>query len=205
MRTIKKIFDLVFAFIGLVILTPLFLIIALFIKLDSKGPVFFRQERIGLNGVIFKIYKFRTMIENAENIGSGLKTSSNDPRITRVGNFLRKTSLDELPQLINILKGEMSFVGPRPAPIVLVDRLTETERKRLSVKPGVTGWAQINGRTKLSWKEKFKKDVWYVNNYSIILDIKIIFITIKYVLLKKDIYSDRYDEDVKEMNSDLNK
>ena len=205
MRTIKKIFDLVFAFLGLVILTPLFLIIALFIKLDSKGPVFFRQERIGLNGVIFKIYKFRTMIENAENIGSGLKTSSNDPRITRVGNFLRKASLDELPQLINILKGEMSFVGPRPAPIVLVDRLTETERKRLSVKPGVTGWAQINGRTKLSWKEKFKEAVWYDNNYSIILDIKIIFITIKYVLLKKDIYSDRYDEDVKEMNSDLNK
>jgi len=135
------------------------------------------QERLGKNGEVFKIYKFRTMVENAESKGSGIYTSKGDPRITKVGHFLRKTSLDELPQLLNVLKGDMSLVGPRPTLEYQVKEYNEYQWQRLKVKPGVTGLAQINGRQSLTWKGKIDYDVQYVNNRSFLLDLKIIFKT----------------------------
>ena len=177
--------------IGIIILFPVMLVIAAAIKLDSKGPVIYKQDRLGKNGRIFKIYKFRTMIENAEKVGSGLFTFENDPRITRIGKFLRKTSLDELPQLFNVLKGDMSFVGPRP-PVPFYpkkwEEYTVYEKKRFSVRPGITGWAQVNGRNEIDWSERIKLDVWYVDNWSLILDLKIILKSIKVVLKKEGVY-----------------
>ncbi len=197
-RYIKRILDFVFAIVLLLILLPLLLIVAIAIKLDTKGPVFFNQERSGKNGEIFKIYKFRTMVDNAEKKGSGLYTDSTDPRITRVGKILRKTSIDELPQLINIIKGEMSFIGPRPVPVGNLDEFNIDETERLKVKPGVTGWAQVNGRNILTWPEKNEKDIWYVENISLLLDIKIILKTIKVILFRKGVYSGRYANMVNE-------
>lgn len=190
-RFFKRFFDIFFAVIGIIILFPVMLVIAAAIKLDSKGPVIYKQDRLGKNGRIFKIYKFRTMIENAEKMGSGLFTFENDPRITKVGKFLRKTSLDELPQLFNVLKGDMSFVGPRP-PVPFYpkkwEEYTVYEKKRFSVKPGITGWAQVNGRNEIDWSERIKLDVWYVDNWSLILDLKIILKSIKVVLKKEGVY-----------------
>lgn len=190
-RFFKRFFDIFFAVIGIIILFPVMLVIAAAIKLDSKGPVIYKQDRLGKNGRIFKIYKFRTMIENAEKVGSGLFTFENDPRITRIGKFLRKTSLDELPQLFNVLKGDMSFVGPRP-PVPFYpkkwEEYTVYEKKRFSVKPGITGWAQVNGRNEIDWSERIKLDVWYVDNWSLILDLKIILKSIKVVLKKEGVY-----------------
>jgi exopolysaccharide biosynthesis polyprenyl glycosylphosphotransferase len=174
---LKRAFDFAASLLGLIILSPLFLIIAVLIKLDSKGPVFFKQERVGKDGELFTIYKFRTMVENAENMGAGYRVKNKDPRITKIGNFLRKTSLDELPQLINIVKGEISIVGPRPTLEYQVKEYNEYQWQRLKVKPGVTGLAQINGRQSLTWKEKIDYDVQYVNNRSFLLDLKIIFKT----------------------------
>ncbi|MCD6545793.1 MAG: sugar transferase [Thermotogae bacterium] len=190
-RFFKRFFDIFFAVIGIIILFPVMLVIAAAIKLDSKGPVIYKQDRLGKNGRIFKIYKFRTMIENAEKMGSGLFTFENDPRITKVGKFLRKTSLDELPQLFNVLKGDMSFVGPRP-PVPFYpkkwEEYTVYEKKRFSVRPGITGWAQVNGRNEIDWSERIKLDVWYVDNWSLILDLKIILKSIKVVLKKEGVY-----------------
>ena len=190
-RFLKRFFDIFFSVIGIIILFPLMLVIAAAIKLDSKGPVIYKQDRLGKNGRIFKIYKFRTMIENAEKMGSGLFTFENDPRITKVGKFLRKTSLDELPQLFNVLKGDMSFVGPRP-PVPFYpkkwEEYTVYEKKRFSVRPGITGWAQVNGRNEIDWSERIKLDVWYVDNWSLILDLKIILKSIKVVLKKEGVY-----------------
>ncbi len=199
-KHVKRIFDFIFAIILLLILSPLFIIVAIAINIDSKGPVFFKQERSGQHGKVFNVYKFRTMINNAEKIGSGLYTDSTDPRITRVGEFLRKTSIDELPQLINIIKGEMSFIGPRPVPMGNLDEFNIDETERLKVKPGITGWAQVNGRNTLTWPEKNEKDIWYVNNISLLLDIKIIFMTIKVILFKEGVYSGRYASMVKDNN-----
>ena len=137
--TIKRIIDFLFSLIILLILLPLFLVVAILIKLDSKGPVIFKQSRLGKDGNVFKVWKFRTMIDNAEKMGTGLTTAQNDPRITRVGKILRKTSIDELPQLINVLKGDMSFIGPRPAPVHHLKQYNENERQRLKVLPGITG------------------------------------------------------------------
>ena len=190
-RFLKRFFDIFFSVIGIIILFPMMLVIAAAIKLDSKGPVIYKQDRLGKNGRIFKIYKFRTMIENAEKMGSGLFTFENDPRITKVGKFLRKTSLDELPQLFNVLKGDMSFVGPRP-PVPFYpkkwEEYTVYEKKRFSVRPGITGWAQVNGRNEIDWSERIKLDVWYVDNGSLILDLKIILKSIKVVLKKEGVY-----------------
>ncbi|HEW92289.1 MAG TPA: sugar transferase [Thermotogaceae bacterium] len=190
-RFLKRFFDIFFSVIGIIILFPVMLVIAAAIKLDSKGPVIYKQDRLGKNGRIFKIYKFRTMIENAEKMGSGLFTFENDPRITKVGKFLRKTSLDELPQLFNVLKGDMSFVGPRP-PVPFYpkkwEEYTVYEKKRFSVRPGITGWAQVNGRNEIDWSERIKLDVWYVDNWSLILDLKIILKSIKVVLKKEGVY-----------------
>ena len=189
-NVVKRMFDFIASLLGLIILSPLFLIITILIKIDSPGPVFFKQVRGGKDNKYFKIYKFRTMCNNAEKMGLGYKTNSNDSRITKVGNILRKTSLDELPQLINIVKGEMSIVGPRPALTVQTDNYDPYERKRLNVRPGVTGYAQVNGRNSLSWDEKIELDRYYVDKFSLLLDIKILFKTIGVVLNPSQIYTD---------------
>lgn len=188
---IKRLFDFLLSLILLIVLSPLFLIIAILIKLDSEGEIFFKQERAGLNGKPFMIYKFRTMVKNAEKIGDGYYTGENDPRITRIGRFLRKTSLDELPQLINILKGEMSIIGPRPTLMYQVEKYDAFQRKRLLMKPGVTGLAQVNGRNSLSWPERIKYDVYYVENWNLWMDIKIFFKTFLVVLKGEGVYAEK--------------
>jgi len=188
----KKIFDYTLALISLIVLAPLFLLIAILIKKDSKGPVFFKQKRVGLNQKIFEIYKFRTMVDGAINIGKGLKIEKNDTRITKLGKFLRKTSLDELPQFINILRGEMSFVGPRPPVPYHPYKIGEYSRekaKRFGVKPGITGLAQVTGRNNLSWDERIVYDVEYVKKQSFLFDIKILINTFLKVLKKEDVYN----------------
>jgi len=187
-KTIKRIFDFLGALIEVVILSPLFGIVAILIKLDSKGPVFFRHERIGENGKSFCPFKFRTMKEGAIKEGLGYNIAEDDERITRMGKFLRKWGIDELPQLVNVLMGEMSLVGPRPTFRYQVEKYSDFQKKRLLVRPGITGWALIHGRNLLSWEERIKYDVWYVENWSLWLDFKILFKTIKIVLLKKGIY-----------------
>ena len=165
---------------------PFFLIIAVLIKMDSSGPVFFRQERIGKDGKPFYPFKFRTMVDGAANKGLGHTVSENDERITRVGKFLRKWAIDEFPQLINVLKGEMSLVGPRPTLRYQVEKYNNFEKKRLLVKPGLAGWALIHGRNALSWEDRIKYDVWYVEHWSLWLDIKIIFRTFYLIFIKQE-------------------
>jgi len=182
---LKIILNKVFSMILLIILFPLFLIVGILIKLDSKGPVFFVQERVGKGGKIFKAYKLRTMVDNAEKIGLGYEIAKDDSRITRVGKYLR-WGIDELPQLINVFKGEMSMVGPRPALPHQVEKYSKQERRRLEVKPGITGWALVNGRNILSWPERIKLDIWYIDNWSLWLDLKILFKTIWVVIFKRE-------------------
>jgi len=181
---LKRIIDVVVSGIGLIILFPIFVIIGILIKLNSKGPVFFAQERVGKDGKIFKAYKLRTMVDNAEKIGLGYVIAKDDNRITRVGKHLR-WGIDELPQLINVFKGDMSMVGPRPALPHQVEKYSEREKRRLEVKPGITGWALVNGRNKLSWPERIKLDIWYIDHWSIWLDLKILLRTIWVVIFKR--------------------
>lgn len=180
---IRRVIDTIMAFFMLIILLPLFLLIAISIKIDSEGEIIFKQQRMGKAGKSFTIYKFRTMVKNAQNIGTGVYSFSDDPRITKVGRILRKTSLDELPQLYNIIKGDMAFVGPR-APVVghfpKYDTLDEVYKRRFSILPGITGLAQCIGRNEFSWDEKVKYDNIYINKiikYGILFDIKIWFLT----------------------------
>lgn len=191
---IKRVIDLIVLIITFLPLLLAGIFIALLIKLDSSGSVFFRQKRLGMNGNVFEIYKFRTMVENAEKTGTGIFTNDEDPRITKVGNLLRKTSLDELPQVINILKGEMSFVGPRP-PVPYhphkYEDYNEIQRLRFTVKPGVTGMAQAYGRNTLSWDERIEYDVKYVKNISFLFDFKIVVKTILSVIRKENIYREK--------------
>lgn len=182
----KRILGLIFSLVGFIILIPIFLIISILIKLTSKGPIFFKQERIGRNGKNFNMYKFRTMIVNAENIGDGIRVrSKNDPRITKIGKILRRTSLDELPQLINVIKGDMSLVGPRPPvtyhPYNGYNNYPENAKKRFIVRPGLTGLSQIKYRNGVSWDKRIEIDVKYTENISFLQDIKIILATIKIV------------------------
>jgi len=146
--------------------------------MDDHGPVFFVQERIGRNGKLFRLYKFRSMIIDAENQGDGIYCGETDQRITRMGRLLRRTSLDELPQLWNILKGEMSFVGPRPTLAYQVERYSERQHLRLTVPPGITGWAQVNGRNAIPWSERIELDLWYITHRSMGLDIRILWKTL---------------------------
>lgn len=191
---IKYILDRIAALVLVVLLLPLLLLIYIAVKIDSKGHGIFIQERVGLGGKTFKIYKFRTMKVNAANMGSGIIIDGeNDPRITRVGKILRRLSLDELPQLINIIKGEMSFIGPRPTLKYQVDKYSEHQMRRLSVKPGITGWAQVNGRNSIPWSKRIEYDIWYVNNYSLLLDLKILLKTLR-VLFKDDNIYGQSDE-----------
>lgn len=181
---IKRAMDLIFTSIGLIIIGPLMLIIAACIKNFIGSPVFFLQLRPGYKGTPFYIYKFRTMNEQKDATGKLLTDSE---RLTRMGRFLRKTSLDELPELINVLKGEMSLVGPRPLLMQYLERYSPEQNRRHNVLPGITGWAQINGRNALTWQDKFILDVWYVDNMSVGLDIKILFLTFWKVLKREGI------------------
>jgi lipopolysaccharide/colanic/teichoic acid biosynthesis glycosyltransferase len=171
---VKRAVDVVGAGIGLALASPLIGLAALAIKVDDGGPVFYRQRRVGLNGEEFDLVKLRTMIPGAEAQGAGWAVDYADPRITRAGRVLRRLSLDELPQLWNVLHGEMSLVGPRPTLAYQVQQYTERQRRRLDVKPGLTGWAQVNGRARLLWTDRIELDLWYVENRSAWLDLKII-------------------------------
>ena len=188
----KRFLDIFFSIILMLIFFPLLLFISISIKFDSPGKILFRQFRVGEHGRKFKIYKFRTMVFGAEYMNSGVFTDSADPRITKVGHILRRTSFDELPQIINIFLGDMSFIGPRPVPLVTLDNYDHSDTRRLAVKPGITGWAQVNGRNSLTWPEKIEKDLYYIQNISLKLDIKIFFMTIMSILTGKGIYSGRY-------------
>ena len=181
---LKRSFDIVCSFFGLLLLSPLILILAWMIRRKRGGPVLFRQLRPGKNGAPFQMIKFRTMREATDGSGRPLPDSE---RMTPFGSFLRASSLDELPELWNVLKGEMSLVGPRPLLMQYLPLYTAAQNRRHEVRPGVTGWAQVNGRNSLSWDEKFKLDVWYVENRSLWLDVKILFLTVRKVLIKEGI------------------
>lgn len=183
---IKPILDFILAFLLIIIFSPIILIVALLIKLKLGSPILFTQERPGLNGKIFRIYKFRTMSDERDSKGDLL---SDELRLKGFGKLIRKSSLDELPQLFNVLKGEMSFVGPRPLLVEYLKLYNQEQAKRHNVKPGITGWAQVNGRNAISWEEKFKLDVYYVEHISFVLDCKILYMTFFKVLKRKDISS----------------
>jgi lipopolysaccharide/colanic/teichoic acid biosynthesis glycosyltransferase len=185
----KRILDLALVIPLLLLTAPLWLCIAVWIKLDARGPVLFRQTRVGKGGRLFSILKFRTMVVDAEK--SGYYTAHDDPRITRPGALLRRTSLDELPQLLNILRGEMSVVGPRPTLPYQVAQYTPRQRRRLAVKPGVTGWAQVNGRNTLSWPQRIELDVWYVEHQSLWLNLRILARTLRVWLRGEGVYADK--------------
>ena len=189
---VKRLIDLLGSLIGMIIVSPIVIIIALSVKLTSKGPVFFKQERLGKNGKVFKIIKFRTMVINAEKMGHGLKVKNeSDERITRVGKLLRASSLDELPQLWNVLMGDMSLVGPRP-PVPYhpykYEEYNSFQCKRFEMRPGITGLAQVTVRNSVSWDERIKIDVEYIERFNLWLDIKILFRTLMKVFLRENIY-----------------
>ena len=169
--------------------SPLLALAALAIKLESRGPAFYRQRRGGKDGVPFDLWKLRTMVPGAEAMGAGIYVLEGDPRITRVGRALRRLSLDELPNLINVVNGDMALVGPRPTIQEQVDRYTDRQRRRLEVKPGVTGWAQVNGRTALPWPERIELDIWYVENRSLALDLRILARTVWLLVSGHGLYS----------------
>lgn len=180
----KKILDFIIALLGLLILSPLLLLIIISLTIANKSNPFFFQVRPGKNEIIFKIIKFKTMNDKKDTQGNLL---SDAKRLTKIGSFARKTSLDELPQLINVLKGDMSLIGPRPLLPEYLPLYNIEQRKRHNVKPGITGWAQVNGRNAISWIQKFDYDVWYVENCSFLLDIKILFLTLKKVFIREGI------------------
>ncbi|MEE1075910.1 MAG: sugar transferase [Acutalibacteraceae bacterium] len=180
-RFFKRAFGIFFSLLGLIITSPIMLIIAILIKIESPGPVIFKQQRIGKDGKVFNIYKFRSMCQNAEKTGSGVYSDKNDSRVTKVGKFIRATSLDEIPQFFNVLKGDMAFIGPRP-PLTYhpwtFDKYTEHQKKMFNVRPGLTGWAQVHGRKQVEWHKRIELNVWYVEHLSFLLDLKIIFSTL---------------------------
>ncbi len=185
----KRFIDCFISLFALIILSPVMLITAILIKAESKGPVIFKQDRLGKGGKVFKIYKFRSMCVGAEKTGSGVYSGKNDARVTKVGKIIRATSIDELPQLVNILKGDMTIIGPRP-PLTYhpwpFAEYTEEQKKMFDVRPGVTGWAQVNGRKDVEWHRRIELNCWYVENLSFLLDIKIFFMTIFKVVTNQD-------------------
>ena len=183
---LKVVFDLLLATILLVLFSPIYIIVSILILLKMGPPIFFRQLRPGLNEKIFGIYKFRTMTDEKDKDGEFL---ADEQRLLGIGKFIRSTSLDELPQIFNVLKGDMSFVGPRPLLIEYLPLYNEKQKRRHDVKPGITGWAQVNGRNAISWEEKFDYDVWYVDNQSFLLDMKILWMTFLKVIKRSDISS----------------
>ena len=187
----KRIFDFFVSIISLILLLPLFFVITVLIKIDSRGSIFFRFERVGRNGKSFKPFKFRTMKKKAIETGLGYTVSKDDSRITKMGKFLRRSGIDELPQLINVIKGEMSLVGPRPTFSYQVEKYNDFQKKRLLARPGITNLVLIKGRNLLSWEERIKYDVWYIEHWSFWLDIKILLITPFVVLSGKGVYGEK--------------
>ena len=183
----KSSLDFFFGVIAFIILLPVFIIVTAILAISNNGNPFFFQRRPGLHGKIFRIVKFKTMNDSKDTYGN---LFSDDKRITRVGNFIRKTSLDEIPQLINVIIGDMSFVGPRPLLVEYLSLYNERQSKRHTVKPGITGWAQVNGRNAINWEQKFEYDVWYVNNISFKTDLTILWMTFSKVFKKEGISSD---------------
>lgn len=183
---LKKLFDKVFALVLIALFLPIYIIVTLLILLKMGRPILFRQQRPGYKEKIFGIYKFRTMTNEKDENGELL---SDDKRLVGIGKFIRSTSLDELPQLFNVIKGEMSFVGPRPLLIEYLDLYSGEQKRRHDVLPGITGWAQVNGRNAISWEQKFEYDVWYVENQSFWLDMKILWLTFLKVVKRSDISS----------------
>jgi lipopolysaccharide/colanic/teichoic acid biosynthesis glycosyltransferase len=179
---IRRSVDIVVSACVLLLASPLLAFAAIAIRLESPGHPIYRQRRSGLDGRPFDVLKLRTMVDGAEHIGAGLAINTNDSRITRVGAFLRRTSLDELPNLLNVLRGEMSLIGPRPTLPVQVEQYTPSQRGRLRIKPGITGWAQVNGRTSLPWSERIELDLYYIANRSLLLDLRIVWRTVAIVL-----------------------
>lgn len=182
----KSLFDKTLALFLIILFSPIYIVVSLLILLKMGSPILFRQKRPGKDEKIFGVYKFRTMTNEKDADGNLLP---DEQRLVGIGKFIRSTSLDELPQLFNVLKGEMSFVGPRPLLIEYLDLYNDTQKRRHNVKPGITGWAQVNGRNAISWEQKFEYDVWYVDNKSFWLDIKILFMTFLKVLKRTDISS----------------
>lgn len=186
---LKRMLDILLSFIGLLVLFIPMLIVAVLIKLDSPGPILFRQKRLGRNGKEFEILKFRSMCVGAEQIGSGVYSEKGDSRVTKIGKILRATSVDEFPQLLNVLLGDMSLVGPRP-PLTYhpwpLDQYTAEQRRMFEVRPGLTGWAQVNGRKHVEWNKRIELNVWYVDHLSFWLDIKVLFLTVWQVITNAD-------------------
>lgn len=183
----KRVIDFFAALIGLMLLSPIFIIVTVGLYLANNGKPFFFQLRPGKNGHIFKIIKFKTMNDKKDKDGNLLPDGE---RLTSIGSFVRKTSLDEIPQLINVLKGDMSLIGPRPLLVQYLPLYNNVQARRHDVRPGITGWAQVNGRNAISWEEKFNLDVWYVNHISMGLDLKILFLTVKKVFIREGISAD---------------
>lgn len=188
-RFFKRVIDIVLSVIGITICLIPMIITAITIKIDSQGPVLFKQKRIGYKGKAFEIYKFRSMCQGAEHTGTGVYSGADDMRVTKVGKIIRATSIDELPQLFNIIKGDMSFIGPRP-PLTYhpwpIEEYTEEQLHMFDARPGITGWAQVNGRKGVEWHKRIQLNCWYVDNMSLWLDIKILFITFFKVIKNED-------------------
>ena len=185
---VRRALDLVIAGVVSALTAPLVALLALAVRLESDGHPVYTQTRVGKDGKLFEIYKLRTMVHGAEFTGAGLAIQEGDDRITRIGRFLRRYSLDELPNLWNVLRGEMSIIGPRPTLQVQVDQYTERERGRLAVKPGITGWAQVNGRASLPWPERIELDLWYVEHRTLALDLEILARTVRMVVTGHGLY-----------------
>jgi lipopolysaccharide/colanic/teichoic acid biosynthesis glycosyltransferase len=185
---IKRSFDVIVALIGSVLTAPVVGVFALAIRLETAGHPIYTQTRVGLDGREFQIFKLRTMVRDAEVTGAGMAVNEGDDRITRVGNFLRRYSLDELPNLWNVMRGEMSIVGPRPTIPMQVEQYTAHQRRRLDVKPGITGWAQVNGRASLPWSERIELDIWYVEHQSLSLELQILARTVRMVFTGQGLY-----------------
>jgi lipopolysaccharide/colanic/teichoic acid biosynthesis glycosyltransferase len=188
---LKRIMDVLAATVGLLVLAPLFVAIAVAVALDSEGAVFFEQQRVGRGSRLFRMWKFRTMLPGPEEIGCGFYVTPDDPRITRVGRFLRRFSLDELPQLVHVLSGQMSLVGPRPALPYQLQYYSQRSARRFLMPPGITGWSQVNGRNLISWPERLERDVWYIENFSLTLDLHILLRTFVVWLSGEGIYGAR--------------
>jgi len=184
----RRAFDVVVAATVLVLSSPLLAIAIVAIALESRGHPIYRQRRVGRHGHEFDVLKLRTMVDGAESIGAGLAIDAGDPRITRVGRLLRRTSVDELPNLVNVLRGEMAIVGPRPTVPVQVAQYTDRQRRRLAVRPGITGWAQVHGRTSLPWAERIELDLWYIEHRSWRLDLQILARSARLVLAGEGLY-----------------
>jgi lipopolysaccharide/colanic/teichoic acid biosynthesis glycosyltransferase len=185
---LRRVFDVLVAGAGLVVLGPAVLVAMVVIRLESPGHPIYRQRRVGKDGAEFDVLKLRTMVAGAERLGAGLAVDEGDTRITRVGALLRRTSLDEVPNLVNVLRGEMSIIGPRPTVPVQVAQYTERQRGRLALKPGITGWAQVNGRASLPWAERIELDLWYAEHRTTLLDLRILWLTARMLVTGHGLY-----------------